>query len=126
MLSGCQRKYYGEGRGSARRALLADRRISGPPPLPTYVQRSFHTMSIRRCTSVLNTVLKRNIMSSEIPSIDFSRVRDGSLEGCQEVAAEIDRVLKGFGCFFLRDHGIQQNRIDTCFEWVNFRGRSNK
>jgi len=56
-------------------------------------------------------------MSSVIPTIDFERFLRGSDEGRRETAFEVDEALNTVGFFYLRNHGIEQGRIDAWFEW---------
>jgi hypothetical protein len=94
-------------------------RCQNLPPLDV-VRYSIRIVTFKTFPA-LNPLFKRAKMPSDIPSIDFSRFSDGSSEGRQNIASEIDSALKGVGCFFLRGHGIQQSRIDTWFGWVNLR-----
>ena len=58
-------------------------------------------------------------MYSKIPTIDFSRFLNGSIQDRQKTVQEVDNALRTVGFFYLRNHGISQGKIDTCFEWVS-------
>lgn len=58
-------------------------------------------------------------MHSEIPAIDFSRFLAVSASDRQEVISEIDNALISVGFVYLLNHGIDQDKIDTCFDWVS-------
>ena len=57
-------------------------------------------------------------MHSSIPSVDFSRF-NGSGHDRRQIASEIDNALSTIGFFYLINHGIEQHKIDACFEWVS-------
>ncbi|PVH90946.1 Clavaminate synthase-like protein [Periconia macrospinosa] len=56
-------------------------------------------------------------MYSNIPTIDFSRFLDGSIEDRQQTVSEVDNALKTIGFLHLDNHGIEQEKVDTFFEW---------
>jgi len=58
-------------------------------------------------------------MYSEVPAIDFSRFLAVSTSDRQEVISEIDNALRSVGFVYLLNHGIDQDKIDTYFEWVS-------
>ena len=58
-------------------------------------------------------------MTSTIPAIDFSRFLSGSIQDRQKTAREIDNALRTIGFFYLLNHGINQGKVDTCFEWAS-------
>lgn len=53
-----------------------------------------------------------------IPTIDFHESFRESANGRRQIAAQIDQALRTFGSFYLYNHGIEQSKIDKCFEWV--------
>ncbi|KIW21228.1 hypothetical protein PV08_01808 [Exophiala spinifera] len=55
-------------------------------------------------------------MGSKIPTIDFSRFLTGSAHDRWHTASAVDAALKSVGFFYLIGHGIDQDKIDTCFE----------
>jgi len=57
-------------------------------------------------------------MHPRIPSIDFSGFH-GSVHDRQQIASEIDNALRTVGFFYLINHGIEQHKIEVCFEWVS-------
>ena len=62
-------------------------------------------------------------MCTIVPSIDFKPFCDGSARDRQRVASELDAALSSIGFIELRNHGIEQHKIDTCFQWAcNFTG----
>jgi isopenicillin N synthase-like dioxygenase len=58
-------------------------------------------------------------MSSKISTINFSRFLAGSAQDRRHTAYAVDNALKSVGFFYLIGHGIDQDKIDTCFEMVS-------
>jgi isopenicillin N synthase-like dioxygenase len=58
-------------------------------------------------------------MNSQVPTIDFERFVHGSIKDREQTAIEIDKSLKTLGFFYLRNHGVDQRKIDASFEWVS-------
>lgn len=56
---------------------------------------------------------------SEIPTVNFGAFSTRSTEDRRQIAYEVDRALRSVGFFYLRDHGIDQEKIDTYFEMVS-------
>jgi hypothetical protein len=54
----------------------------------------------------------------DIPLIDFSPFLHGSARDRAQVASSIDKAFKSCGFMYLRNHGIDQRKVDECFEWV--------
>jgi isopenicillin N synthase-like dioxygenase len=54
----------------------------------------------------------------DIPLIDFDPFLNGSAGDRTQVAASIDSAFKSHGFIYLSNHGIGQNKVDECFEWV--------
>jgi isopenicillin N synthase-like dioxygenase len=61
-------------------------------------------------------------LNSEIPSIDFGPFLHGSARDREDVASTLDAALRSVGFIYLRNHGIDQRKVDECFNWVS--GRS--
>lgn len=59
-------------------------------------------------------------MEPVIPIIDFGRFLGGTVQGRLETARDIDDALRSVGFFYLVNHGISQETIDKCFEWVSY------
>ena len=58
-------------------------------------------------------------MSSTIPFIDFDPFLRGSAGDRQRTASAIDEALSSVGFLRLRNHGIEQRKVDACFQWVS-------
>lgn len=56
--------------------------------------------------------------TSDIPLIDFSPFLHGSARDRAQVASSIDKAFKSRGFIYLSNHGIDQHKVDECFEWV--------
>lgn len=54
----------------------------------------------------------------DIPLIDFSPFLNGSAQDRARVAFSIDEAFKSHGFIYLSNHGIDQRKVDECFEWV--------
>ena len=54
-----------------------------------------------------------------IPVIDFGPFLVGCDEDRLRIATEFDRALRSVGFIYLCNHGIDQTKINTCFEWVS-------
>lgn len=57
-------------------------------------------------------------MPVQLPVIDFSTVKNGTIKDRREVALKIDDALRSAGAFYLRNFDIPRTRIDECFEMV--------
>ena len=57
-------------------------------------------------------------MNPSIPFIDFKPFLCGSSSDRLRIASEIDEALSSVGFIELRNHGIEQHKVDTCFQWV--------
>ncbi|KAG9227981.1 thymine dioxygenase [Amylocarpus encephaloides] len=53
----------------------------------------------------------------DIPLIDFGPFLNGSAGDRTQVAASIDVAFKSHGFIYLRNHGINQRKVDECFRW---------
>jgi hypothetical protein len=51
----------------------------------------------------------------DIPVIDFSLFLHGSARDRAQVASSIDMAFKSCGFMHLRNHGIDQHKVDECF-----------
>src|SRR5437762_5449175 len=58
-------------------------------------------------------------MSSAIPLIDFDPFLNGSARDREHVASTIDAALSSVGFIYLSNHGIDQCKVDECFNWVS-------
>ena len=58
-------------------------------------------------------------MRPTVPSIDFKPFLYGSPGDRQRIASEIDEALGSVGFIQLHNHGIEQYRVDECFQWVS-------
>ena len=63
-------------------------------------------------------VLKVAHMRPAVPSVDFKPFLRGSAGDRQRIASEIDEALSSIGFIELRNHGIEQRKVDACFRWV--------
>ncbi len=57
-------------------------------------------------------------MHSNIPSIDFNPFLRGSADDRQRIAFAVDKALSSVGFLQLHNHGIEQRKVDACFQWV--------
>lgn len=56
--------------------------------------------------------------TNAIPIIDFSSFLNGSEQQRQEVAKQIDDAFQSGGFVYLLNHGVRDELVDECFEWV--------
>lgn len=56
--------------------------------------------------------------SNTVPVVDFSRFLLDSDADKRAIAREIDEAFRKVGFVYLQNHGIQEQRVDECFEWV--------
>jgi isopenicillin N synthase-like dioxygenase len=56
---------------------------------------------------------------ADIPLINFEPYLHGSIADRERVAASIDAGLSSTGFIYLKNHGIDQRKIDECFTWVS-------
>lgn len=58
-----------------------------------------------------------------IPIVDFSAYTsdqhsDHDLAARTEVARQIDKAFRTAGFVYLKNHGVPQDQVERCFEWV--------
>ena len=58
---------------------------------------------------------------SIIPSIDFSSYNHGSVADRKHTASAIDEALSSVGFIYLHNHGLDQRKVETCFQWVSLK-----
>jgi len=58
-------------------------------------------------------------MRPTVPSIDLQPFLYGSAGDRQRIASEIDEALGSVGFIQLHNHGIEQHKVDACFQWVS-------
>ncbi len=58
-------------------------------------------------------------MHPTIPSIDFSPFLRGSAGDRQRIASAVDEALSSVGFIRLHNHGIEQRKVDACFQRVS-------
>jgi len=54
---------------------------------------------------------------ADIPLIDFGSFLRGSPDDRKQIASDVDAALSSTGFIYLSNHGLEQCKIDTCFEW---------
>lgn len=54
-------------------------------------------------------------MRPTVPSIDFKPFLPGSAGDRQRIAPEFDETLHSMGFIQLRNHGMEQHKVDACF-----------
>jgi isopenicillin N synthase-like dioxygenase len=54
-----------------------------------------------------------------VPIVDFGRFLNGSLQEREEAAAAVDAAFQNVGFVYLHNHGVPQERVDECFDWVH-------
>lgn len=58
--------------------------------------------------------------SSPIPIVDFGKFLTGNAEQQKQIASEIDDAFRNVGFVYLKNHGVDKQRVEECFEWVIF------
>lgn len=58
-------------------------------------------------------------MRPTVPSTDFKPFLCGSTGDRQRIASEVDEALSSVGFIQLRNHGIEQHKVDAGFQWVS-------
>ena len=58
-------------------------------------------------------------MRPAVPSIDFKSFLRGSVGDRQRIALEFDEALSSVGFIQLHNYGIEQHKVDACFQWVS-------
>lgn len=54
-----------------------------------------------------------------VPVVDFSAYsREHSYNDKAKVAKEIDEAFRSLGFVYLKNHGVQKEKVEQCFEWV--------
>ena len=57
--------------------------------------------------------------ASPIPVIDFGPFLKGSAEEKSKVAHQIDDAFHSVGFVYITNHGIAEEKVKECFDWVN-------
>jgi len=55
---------------------------------------------------------------ASIPLVDFGQYLHGSEEEKIAAATAIDSAFRNVGFVYLTNHGVPQDAVDECFEWV--------
>lgn len=56
--------------------------------------------------------------TTAVPVVDFSRFLHGSDVDKVSIARQIDEAFCNIGFVYLQNHGISQQKLNECFEWV--------
>jgi isopenicillin N synthase-like dioxygenase len=51
--------------------------------------------------------------------VDFGKFLTGDDGGKKDVAQQLDSAFRDVGFVYLRNHGVKQELVDECFEWVS-------
>ena len=60
-----------------------------------------------------------SIPNLEVPVVDFGSFIKGIADDRKIVATAIDASLCASGFVYISNHGIDQDKIDSCFQWVS-------
>jgi isopenicillin N synthase-like dioxygenase len=52
------------------------------------------------------------------PVVDFGKFLNGSAAEKRNAAKEIDGAFRDLGFVYLKNHGVPQEKVDDCFNWV--------
>lgn len=55
-----------------------------------------------------------------VPVVDFGKFLHGSASERKLVATEIDSAFRSTGFVFLKNHSVDQTKVQQCFDWVCF------
>ena len=55
---------------------------------------------------------------SSIPLINFGHFLNGSTDERSKVASSIDAAFRSVGFVYLSNHGMDQEKVYECFQWV--------
>jgi hypothetical protein len=64
-------------------------------------------------------MLNDTASDSPVPIVDYGLFLHGGDEDKRKVAAQIDEAFRTVGFVCLVNHGIEQAKVDECFEWVS-------
>lgn len=56
---------------------------------------------------------------SGIPIVDFSAAGEGTREEKINIARKIDDAFRNVGFVYLKNHGVPEEKVRECFEWVS-------
>jgi isopenicillin N synthase-like dioxygenase len=56
---------------------------------------------------------------STVPIIDFAPFLNGDAAEKAQVAEELDEAFRNVGFVYLRNHGVEMERVERCFGWVS-------
>lgn len=76
------------------------------------------------CSRFRDTIMMDTPPGLEIPIVDFKPFLQGSTHDRQLAATSVNSALSSVGFFYLQNHGIEQMKIDRCFELVCLNSQS--
>ena len=59
-----------------------------------------------------------NGTTSPIPIVDFGKFLSGGKEEKEDVGRQIDDAFRNVGFVYLKNHGVDKKKVESCFEWV--------
>jgi isopenicillin N synthase-like dioxygenase len=57
--------------------------------------------------------------STAVPIVDFASFLEGDDIEKAKVAGELDKAFRNVGFVYLRNHGVDMERVEECFAWVS-------
>lgn len=64
---------------------------------------------------LVSSAAPRDAVAEEVPVIDISRIH-GDLEARKELAREVAEICSGYGFFYIKNHGISDEKINKAKE----------
>jgi isopenicillin N synthase-like dioxygenase len=55
---------------------------------------------------------------ADIPIVDFAKAATGTRDEKEQVAKQIDDAFRTAGFVYLKNHGVPQDKVAECFQWV--------
>ena len=80
-------------------------------PLAAAASQCLESISLRIARRSVN-----DHMNPTVPSIDFKPSICGSSSDRLRIASELDEALSSVGFIELRNHGIEQYKVDACLQ----------
>lgn len=57
---------------------------------------------------------------ADVPIVDFAQFLNGSAQDRKAIAAQIDDAFRKVGFVHLKNHGVPEEKVEACFDWVGF------
>jgi hypothetical protein len=86
---------------------------------PTSMPSALHVTASHNRSSLAGRKAAENSQPQTVPLVDFGKFLNGSQTDKKQVSGEIDSAFRNVGFVYLQNHGVSQERVEKCFDWVS-------